>query len=68
MTSVSFDVPINDDRFLELNELLVLSIVTTLPNRVTLGDHAQAIVNILDNDRKSIYIYKLHNLITVYMV
>ena len=56
MTNVSFDVPINDDRFLELNELLVLSIVTTLPNRVTLGDRTQAMVNILDNDRKCIYI------------
>jgi len=54
VTSVPFDVSIVDDRILEFNELLVLSIIPILPNRITLGDRTQAMINISDNDRKSI--------------
>ena len=53
VTSVPFDVPINDDNILENDEEFTLSILQhTLPDGVIRGSAGQAIVTIVDNDRK----------------
>ena len=49
MTSVSFDIPINDDCILEDNETFNLTInPSSLPNGVTVGSYHQATVTIVD--------------------
>ena len=53
MTSVPFDIPINDDDILEINENFRLTIEqSSLPTGVTTGSPDQATVTIVDNDRK----------------
>ena len=53
VTSVPFDVPINDDNILENTENFTVTIVMgALPTGVTRGDPGSATVNIMDNDRK----------------
>jgi len=53
VTSVTFDVPINDDSILEGNENFMLTIdLPTLPTDVTVGNPGSAIVTIVDNDCK----------------
>ena len=52
-TSVSFDVPINDDNILEDDENFILTIISaTLPVNVTRGSTGQATVTVVDNDCK----------------
>ena len=54
MTSVPFDIPINDDDILEGNEDFMITIdPSTLPTDVTVGNPGQATVTIVDDDRKS---------------
>ena len=51
MTSVSFDVTINDDNIFEGDEDFILAIdPSSLPHGAVVGDDAT--VTILDNDRK----------------
>ena len=53
MTSVSFDIPINDDDILEGNENFTLTIdPSSLPTGVTVGIPDQATVTVVDNDGK----------------
>ena len=53
MTSVPFDIPINDDDILEGNEFFILTIdPTSLPTSVTVGGPGQATVTMVDDDRK----------------
>ena len=59
MTSILFDVTINDDDVLENNESYMLFIMMddSFPDGVTVGNAGSATITILDNDRKqSIYI------------
>ena len=57
VTSVSFDVIINDDNIIETNENITLSIaVNSLPRKVTTNVNiAQTTVTITDNDSKCLY-------------
>jgi len=51
MTSVSFDVPINDDNILETNEDFTITInSSSLPNGVTRDSPGAATVTIMDDD------------------
>ena len=54
MTSVPFDIPITDDRILEANETLMLTIDSSSlpPSGVSVGTPGQATVTIVDDDRK----------------
>ena len=54
MTSVPFDIPINDDDILEGNEDFRLTIDPNSlpPTGVTVGSPDQATVTIVDDDRK----------------
>ena len=53
MTSVPFDIPINDDMILEANENFTLTInPSSLPAGGTVGNPDQATVTIVDDDRK----------------
>ena len=53
MTSVAFDVPINDDNIYEGSEDFMITIdPSTLPDNVTVGDPGEATVNIQDDDSK----------------
>ncbi len=50
---ISFDIPINDDEILEVNENFILTInPSSLPTNVTVGDPGQTITTIVDNDGK----------------
>ena len=52
-TTATFDVPINDDNILEGDEDFILTInETSLPTDVTHGSPVEAIVTIVDDDRK----------------
>ena len=57
VTSVPFDVIINDDNIIETNENITLTIaVNSLPRKVTTNvTTAQTIVTIIDNDSKCLY-------------
>ena len=51
VTRVPFNVVVIDDNILEDNETFNLNInANLLPNRVTIGDHGQTTMTILDND------------------
>jgi len=53
VTSVPFDITINDDNIMEANEDFVLTIIPNLlPDGVTCGFPAFATVTIVYNDRK----------------
>ena len=53
MTSVPFDIPINDDGIYEGNKDFMLTIdPSSLPTCVTVGSPDQATVTIVDDDRK----------------
>ena len=53
VTSVLFDVSINNDNILEDNEMFNLHINTSsLPNSITIGDHGQSTVTVVANDSK----------------
>ena len=54
MTSVQFNIPINDDDIIEHSnqEIFMLTINSLLPTGVMSGNHDQAIVTIRDNDCK----------------
>ena len=53
MTSVPFDIPINDDMVLEGLEDFILTInPSSLPTGVSVGNPGQATVTIVDDDRK----------------
>jgi len=53
MTSATFDVPITDDDIYEGNENFMLTIdESTLPLNVRRGDPGEAMVTIVDDDRK----------------
>ena len=55
-TSMEFDVPINDDMILENDENFTLVIdMAGLPKDVTVGDHATAVVTIVNDDSKCVY-------------
>ena len=56
MTEVTLNVSIVDDDILERNEKFNLTVnVSSLPNTVSVGDHGQATVTIMDNDGKYTY-------------
>ena len=56
-TSVTFDVPITDDRILEGKENFMLTIdEPSLPTGVSRGDPGEATVTIVDNDGKEFII------------
>ena len=49
----SFNVSINNDNILEGNEVFNLTVdASSLPGSVTVGDHGQATVTIVDDDGK----------------
>ena len=53
MTSVPFDIPINDDDILEGDEDFMLTInPSSVPTGVTVGNPDQATVTIMDDDGK----------------
>ena len=52
VTSVPFYIPINDDNIFEDNENFILTIISSLSTGVQSGNPDQAIVDIVDNDRK----------------
>ena len=53
MTSVPFDIPINDDGILEDDENFMITIdPNSLPTGVTRGDPDQATVTIVNDDSK----------------
>ena len=53
MTSVAFDIPINNDMILEGLEDFMLTIdPSSLPTDVSVGDPGQATVTIVDDDCK----------------
>ena len=52
VTSVPFNIPINDDNILEDNENFTLTINSLLPTGVMVGNLSQATVTIVDNDCK----------------
>ena len=51
VTSVPFNISINDDNIFEDNENFSLTINASLPTGVMVGNHGQAAVTIVDNDR-----------------
>ena len=61
MTSVPFDIPINDDGILEGSETFMLTIDPNSlpPTGVTVGSPDQAIVTIVDDDGKQRSIYSV---------
>ena len=64
MTSVPFNIPINNDNILEVDEDFTLTIMrSTLPNGVTRGSIGQTTVTIVDDDgEKFMYtLYQNHN-------
>ena len=52
MTSVPFNISINDDNIFEENENFTLTISSSLPTGVMVGNPGQARVTIVDNDCK----------------
>ena len=52
VTSVPFNISINDDNIFEENENFTLTINSSLPTGVMVGNPGQATVTIVDNDRK----------------
>ena len=52
MTSVQFNISIKDDNILEKNENFTLTINSSLPTGVMVGNPGQATMTIVDNDRK----------------
>ena len=52
VTSVPFNIPINDDNILEDNENFTLTINSSLPTGVMVDNLSQATVTIVDNDCK----------------
>ena len=52
VTSIPFNISINDDNIFEENENLNLTINSSLPTGVLVGNAGQATVIIVDNDRK----------------
>ena len=53
VTSVPFDIPINDDDILEGDEDFMLTInPSSVPTGVNVGNPDQATVTIMDDDRK----------------
>ena len=53
VTSVPFDVPINNDDIFEGNENFTLTIdPSSLPTDVSVGNPGSAVVTIIDDDRK----------------
>ena len=52
-TTATFNIPINDDNILEIDENFLLIInETALPPDVTRGNPSEATVTIVDDDRK----------------
>ena len=72
VTSVPFDVIINDDNIIETNESLTLTIaVNSLPRKVTTNiTTAQTIMTIIDNDSKCLYtvVENLSGLIIIHYI
>ena len=51
MITASFSVSITDDKILENNETLDLTIISSsLPDKITVGNPGQATVTIVDDD------------------
>ena len=50
VTIVPFNIPINDDNIFEENENFTLTINSSLPTGVMVGNPGQATVTIVDND------------------
>ena len=55
MTSVSFNVTINNDTVLEDNEIFYLNIINPHPNNVTRGKIKRVVVTIVNNDGSGKY-------------
>ena len=52
VTSVPFNISINDDNIFEENENFTLTINSSLPTGVMVGNPGQATLTIMDNDCK----------------
>ena len=52
VTNVPFNISINNDSIFEENENFTLTINSSLPTGVMVGNPGQATVTIVDNDRK----------------
>ena len=52
MMSFLFNISINDDNIFEENENFTLTIDSSLPTGFMVGNHSQATMTIVDNDRK----------------
>ena len=52
VTNVPFSISVNDDNVFEENENFTLTINSSLPTGVMVGNPGQATVTIVDNDRK----------------
>ena len=53
VTRVSFNVSVHDDNIFEGNETFNLNInPSSLPSSITIGDHGQTIVTIVNDDGK----------------
>ena len=52
VTSTPFNISMNDDNIFEENENFTLTINSSLPTGVMVGNSGQATVIIVDNDRK----------------
>ena len=52
VTSVPFSISINDDNIFEVNENFTLTINSSLPTGVTVGNPGQVRATVMDNDRK----------------
>ena len=61
-TTATFNIPIINDDILEIDENLMLTINSSLPDGVTRGTPSEATVTIVDDDRK-LLLYK-HRLAT----
>ena len=64
MTSIPFNIPINNDNILEVDEDFTLTIMhSILPNGVTRGSIGQAAVTIVDDDGETFMytLYQNHN-------
>ena len=60
-TRASFDIAIINDRVLESNENFVVAInATLLPSNVTVGDHSNVRITIMDDEGKLIKIIYLN--------
>ena len=67
-TTATFNVPINDDDILEIDENFMLTINSSLPDGITRGTPSEATVTIVDDDRKLSYKHRLATYMSTLLV